>query len=67
MPALRTRTFPGDLLDDHFDRGASTRCTSKTLNSSSRPNSTDVPSDILVAPLLDVVEDQQHDRATSPH
>jgi hypothetical protein len=44
----------------------STRCTSKTLNSSSRPNNIDVASDILVAPLLDVVEDQQHDGATSP-
>jgi hypothetical protein len=44
----------------------STRCTSKTLNSCSRPNKTDVASDILVAPLLDVVGCQQHVGATSP-
>ena len=45
---------------------ASTRWTSKTLNSSSSPNNTDVASDMLVAPLLDVVRDQQHVGATSP-
>src|SRR5215213_9427945 len=45
---------------------ASTRRTSRTLNSCSRPNNTDVASDMLVAPLLDVVRDQQHVGATSP-
>src|SRR5215207_4054221 len=44
----------------------STRCTSKTLKSCSRPNNTDVASDMLVASLLDVVGDQQHVGATSP-
>src|SRR5215216_1010015 len=42
-----------------------TRWTSRTLNSSSSPNNTDVASDMLVASLLDVVEDQQHVGATS--
>src|SRR5215204_309638 len=45
----------------------STRWTSRTRNSSSSPNNTDVASDMLVASLLDVVEDQQHVGATSPH
>jgi hypothetical protein len=54
-----------------FTADRSSRCTSRTPNSSSRPNntdaaSTDVASDILVASLLDVVEDQQHVGATSP-
>jgi hypothetical protein len=31
-----------------------TRCTSRTLNSCSRPNNTDVASDMLLASLLDV-------------
>src|SRR5215207_7313273 len=43
----------------------STRWTSRTRNSSSSPNNTDVASDMLVASLLDVVEDQQHVGATS--
>ncbi len=46
---------------------ASTRRTSRTLNSCSRPNNTDVASDMLVAPLLDVVRDQQHVGARAPH
>src|SRR5215204_3527336 len=49
-----------------FTAVASTRRTSPTLNSCSRPNNTDVASDMLVAPLLDVVRDQQHVGATSP-
>src|SRR5215203_4481871 len=44
---------------------ASTRWTSRTANSSSSPNNTDVASDMLVASLLDVVGDQQHVGATS--
>jgi hypothetical protein len=52
--------------------------TARTLNSSSRPNNIAVESDntwvgtidvasvMLVASLLDVVEDQQHRGATSP-
>jgi hypothetical protein len=48
-----------------FTAVISTRCTSKTLNSCSRPNNTDVASDMLVASLLDVVGDQQHVGATS--
>src|SRR5215207_6812260 len=43
----------------------STRWTSRTRNSSSSPNNTDVASDMLVASLLDVVGDQQHVGATS--
>ena len=42
--------------------------TSRTLNSCSRNrDNTDVASDMLVASLLDVVRDQQHVGATSPH
>jgi hypothetical protein len=61
-------------LQDRLEVGAqrrqplvvSTRRTPKTLYSCSRPNNTDVASDMLVAPLLDVVRDQQHVGATSP-
>jgi hypothetical protein len=45
----------------------SSRATLTMLNSSSIPNSADVAFDILVASLLDVVEDQQHVGATSPN
>src|SRR5829696_4285303 len=49
-----------------FTVSRSTRWTSRTLNSSSKPNNTDVASDMLVASLLDVVGDQQHVGAASP-
>ena len=47
-------------------RPGSIRSTSRTVNSSSRPRSTAVPSSMLVASSLSVVRDQQHVGATSP-
>ena len=49
-----------------FTVAVSTRWNLEDANSCSRPNNTDVASDILVASLLDVVGDQQHVGATSP-
>ena len=42
------------------------RCTSKALSSCSKPNNMAVVSDGFVAPLLDVVDDQQHDGHEAP-